>query len=177
MEDVGTTSSRRSLFGRGLAVAAGLVGLGGAAGAARAAVPSTTHLELYGRGLHLHAPSRRAGEVPLKGDRHTAYGELLDGPQGAAVGDFSAAYLSLDSPFAAAASLEIHTFNLAGGTIHGLGSTARGGTGTFVILGGTGRYSGATGSYVARQGARELGGDGTAEFRFTLGGLEGSNAI
>jgi hypothetical protein len=46
-----------------------------------------------------------------------------------------------------------------------------------VVLGGTGRFTGVTGSYVARQGARELGGDGTAEFRFTLAGLEGRNGV
>jgi hypothetical protein len=132
---------------------------------------------LYGRGLHLHAPSRRAGSVPVKGDRHTAYGELLDRQDGVAVGHFTAARLSLDSPFAAASSLEIHTFELADGTIHGLGSAAIGAVGNFVVLGGTGRFTGVTGSYTARQGARELGGDGTAEFHFTLAGLEGRNGI
>ena len=59
---------------------------------------------------------------------------------------------------------------LQDGTIHGLGSVMRGAEGHFVILGGTGRYAGAQGSYVARQSARELGGDGTAEFRLTLAG-------
>jgi hypothetical protein len=113
----------------------------------------------------------------VKGDRHTAYGELLDGPDGAAVGHLTAAHLTLDSPFAAAASLEIHTFDLADGTIHGLGTVPRGAVGTFVVLGGTGRFTGATGSYTARVGLRELGGDGTAEFRFTLAGLEGRNGI
>ena len=77
--------------------------------------PSRTELKLYGRHLHLHAPARRAGELPRKGDRHTAYAELLDGPEGSAVGHFSAAHLSLDSPFAAASSLEIHTFDLPEG--------------------------------------------------------------
>ena len=87
------------------------------------------------------------------------------------VGHFTAAHLTHDSPFAAgASSLEIHTFALKDGTIHGLGSAARGAEGHFVILGGTGRYAGASGSYVARQSSRELGGNGTAEFHLTLAG-------
>lgn len=167
-------SSRRSLLGRGALLAAGALGLGGArargagAGAARTEAKGT-ELRLYGRHLHLHAPSRRAGEVPEKGDRHSAYAELLDRPRGKVIGHFTAAHLTQESPFAASASsLEIHTFTLEGGTIHGLGSAARGVDGQFLILGGTGRYAGAQGSYVARQHARELGGAGTAEFHLTL---------
>jgi hypothetical protein len=83
----------------------------------------------------------------------------------------------MDSPFAAAASLEIHTFDLVGGTIHGLGSAVRGSEGTFVVLGATGRFSGITGSYVSRLGARELGGNGTAEFHFKLSGAEVTHGL
>ena len=173
-------SSRRGVLGRGLIVAAGALGLGGAvkhsrtpeALAAKPSRPFRTEFKLYGRHLHLHAPERRAGELPRKGDRHTAYAELLDRPDGAAVGHFSAAHLTLDSPFAAASSLEIHTFDLDGGTIHGLGSAARGSDATFVVLGGTGKYTGATGSYLARLLPRELGGNGAAEFHLKLAGLE-----
>jgi hypothetical protein len=111
--------------------------------------------------------------VPVKGERHSAYAELFDAPEGRAVGHFSAAHLTHDSPFAATvSSLEIHTFTLPDGTIHGLGSAVRGADGRFVILGGTGVYSGVTGSYLARQSPRELGGNGTAEFHLTLGGQE-----
>jgi len=168
------------MLGRALLAAAGVIGLGGAArhsSAAGTVRQSRTELTLYGRHLHLHAPTRRAGELPRKGDRHTAYAELLDGPEGSAVGHFSAAHLSLDSPFAAASSLEIHTFDLAGGTIHGLGSAVRGADGHFVVLGGTGKYAGATGSYVARRLPPELGGNGTAEFRLTLRGLEVNHGL
>ena len=175
MEEASGASTRRGLLGRGLLVAAGVVGLGGAvrhSSTVEAVQPSRTELRLYGRHLHLHAPTRRAGELPQKGDRHTAYAELLDGPEGAAVGHFSAAHLSLDSPFAAVSSLEIHTFDLPDGTLHGLGSAVRGADGHFVILGGTGKYTGATGSYLARQLPRELGGNGTAEFHLTLAGME-----
>jgi len=170
MEEATRTTSRRSVLGRGLALVAGAVGFG-AAGAAQAATPTAkgTELVLHGRNFHLHNASKRAGIVPESGDRHSAYGELLDRPNGKVVGQFSAAHLTHGSPFAAgASSLEIHTFTLKNGTIHGLGAVARGSEGHFVILGGTGRYSGATGSYVARQNARELGGNGTATFHITL---------
>ena len=172
------STSRRGLLGRGLLVAAGALGLGAAARAERSGgvVPSfgskdADELRLYGRNFHLQAPTRRAGEVPVNGERHSAYGELLDRPGGKVVGHFSAAHLTHDSPFAAAvSSLEIHTFALEGGTLHGLGTAARGSEGHFVILGGTGRYSSAQGSYRARQGVRDLGGNGSAEFHFTLAG-------
>ena len=55
-------------------------------------------------------------------------------------------------------------------SIFGVGAGALG-PATFAVIGGTGRYSGATGSYVARQSRRELGGDGTAEFTLTLDNL------
>jgi hypothetical protein len=166
-----TMSSRRSMLKRSLVLAAGAMGLGAArAGEAAGAMPKAKHeLRLYGRNFHLTSPSHRAGQVPAAGDQHSAYGQLLDRPKGRVVGHFTAAHLTHSSPFAAgASSLEIHTFTLQDGTIHGLGSVARGSEGHFVILGGTGRYAGAQGSYVASQRAREFGGNGTAEFHLTL---------
>ena len=154
-------------------VALGAVGLGAvrrpdAAGAATRPEGSTWTLTLYARQLHLHAPERVPGQVPAKGDRHTGYAQLLNKRNGRVIGHFTAAHSRTDSPFAHTGSLEIHTFHLAEGTIHGLGATARGAEGHFVVLGGTGRYAGVTGSYVARQHPRELGGNGTAEFKLTL---------
>lgn len=157
----------------------------GAAGIAAArrpesatAAPGAKQLRLYGRNFHLHSPSHRAGQVPANGERHSTYGELLDRPGGKVVGHFTAAQLTHDSPFAAAAStLEIHTFTLTSGTIHGLGAVTRGAEGHFVILGGTGAYAGARGGYVARQATRELGGNGTAEFHLTLAGGEAAHGV
>jgi len=162
-------TSRRGVLGHGLALLAGIVGLG-AAEAAAAASPAPTVLRLHGRPFHLHAPASRAGRAPAKGERLSAYGELLDRPDGRRVGHFTAAFFALDSPFAGAASLELHTLHLEEGAIHGLGSAETGAEGHFAILGGTGRYAGVHGSYVARQRLRELGGDGTAEFQLTLAG-------
>jgi hypothetical protein len=176
-----TGTSRRGLLGRGALLAAGALGIA-AAGAQGTAWARTTkrggQLRLYGRNFHLHSPSHQAGTVPEKGDRHSTYGELLDRPNGTVVGHFTAAHLTQDSPFAAvASSLEIHTFTLKGGTIHGLGAVERGAEGHFVIVGGTGQYAGARGNYVARQGSRELGGNGTAEFRLSLLGQEVANGV
>jgi hypothetical protein len=90
----------------------------------------------------------------------------------------TAAHLTQESPFAAAvSSLEIHTFTLRDGTIHGLGSALRGADGEFLILGGTGRYTGIQGSYLTRQGTRGLGGNGTAEFHLTLTRRDGWNGV
>jgi hypothetical protein len=161
-------------------LAAGAIGIGAARRADAAVVTvapagngtRTAELRFYGRNFHLRAAGHEPGQVPTKDERHNTYGELLAHPNGKqVVGHFTAAHLTHNSPFAAgASSLEIHTFALKDGTIHGLGSVARGVEGHFVILGGTGRYAGASGSYVARQNSRELGGNGTAEFHLTLAG-------
>jgi hypothetical protein len=176
-----TSSSRRSLLGRGFLLVAGALGIGaaGGAGSARAARKlRATQLRLYGQNFHLHAPSHRPGQIPTGGDRHSAFGELLDRRGGTVIGNFTAAHLTQESPFAAVvSSLEIHTFTLGDGTIHGIGSAVRGADGQFLILGGTGRYSGIQGGYLARQGTRELGGNGTAEFRLTLTRREGWHGV
>jgi hypothetical protein len=61
----------------------------------------------------------------------------------------------------AGGTIEVHTFRLRDGSLLGMGSTIDGES-VFSIVGGTGRYAGARGSYVAQQRLRELGGDGTA---------------
>jgi hypothetical protein len=82
----------------------------------------------------------------------------------------------VNAPFGAgplaAAFVEQHTLNLGEGTLTGMG-TSQGEESTFAIVGGTGRYAGARGSYVARQLPLEFGGDGTAELVMTIT-LEGT---
>lgn len=178
MENAPRVASRRGVLGRGALLVAGALGVTAAAsraGPAEVAQPAqspargTTELRLFARQFHLHGPARVAGQPPAKGERTSAYGELLDRPGGKVVGHFTAAHITLDSPFAAALSnLEIHTFHLGDGTIHGLGSATPGQAGQFVIVGGTGRFTGASGSYLADQRHREVGGDGTADFQLKL---------
>jgi hypothetical protein len=173
MDEPSHGPSRRSFLVRGIVLAAGALGVGaGGAAAASAAEPAQQTLTLHGRFFHLHAQNRRAGVVPVKGERLTGYGELLDRPNGKKVGEFFSTLFAVDSPFTAtpagATGLEYHSFNLQDGTILGLGTGVTGGESVFAIVGGTGHYAGARGTYVADQRPRELGGNGTAEFRLTL---------
>ena len=113
----------------------------------------------------------QARRGPVKGERFTAYAELLDSPSGKRVGHFTAAFFALDSPFADhGGSLELHTFTLDGGSINGLGTATAGADAEFAVIGGTGRYAGVHGTYLTRIDPRELGGAGAAEFTFTLKG-------
>lgn len=158
----GTT--RRGALGRIGLLAAGALGVGYAAreatddGSARAAKSR----KIYGRDWRLHSPNRVPGERPPAGDRATPQGRLVDGHE-RDLGSFTSAAL--------AGAIEVHTFDLEHGQIFGVGASSEA-AGTFAVIGGTGRYAGANGSYVARQSLRELGGDGTAEFTLTLDDLE-----
>ncbi len=171
--------SRRILLQRGLLLVVGAMGLGAAskgivAPGVLAPPAAATTLRLYGRHWHLFSSERKAGELPARGDRLSVYGELLNAPGGSTVGEFYAASFHLQAPFGsgemAAESAEMHTFNLADGSIIGMGTSAPAtGVGrVYAIVGGTGRYIGARGSYISRQNPLELGGDGSAEFELTL---------
>jgi hypothetical protein len=133
-----------------------------------------SQFKLYGIHWHLNSLNRKKGEQPVKGDIINAYGELMDGPDGTKVGEFLSSGVHVRSPLDrgpfAVANLEFHTFNLKDGTIVGLGAagTRLGQENAFAVVGGTGRYEGARGSYTARQYPQEGGGNGTAEIVFTV---------
>ena len=164
-------TSRRVAIRRGLLTAAGLFGLkaAGPLPPIPAAEASAATLTLYGRNWSSYGQGKRVGELPAQGDRLVASGDLHAGPEGEKVGEFHAAVFHLGAPGqvgpAGAGSLELHTFLLPGGSIIGAGTATPDADrdDAFAIIGGTGRYAGARGSYVARQRYRELGGDGTAE--------------
>jgi len=106
------------------------------------------------------------GHGPTAGGRAAITGDIVDA-SGAFVGRFLGTSTSFDP--GDATSLESHTFQLDDGTIHGMGTVARPGSDeVFAIVGGTGRYLGARGSYVARHMPIELGGDGSAAFTMTF---------
>lgn len=163
-----STSDRRTVLKRGVLTAAAAAAVVVAKGGeARAAIPSPggASLRLLGRGWHTDATAR-----PAKGDAYSVYGELLDA-DGVRVGEFFAACVAIDSPFQltgdGVGSLEIHTLVLGDGSLIGMGA----GTGAergFAVVGGTGAYVGARGSYVAVQDTRGLGGSGTASFDIRL---------
>lgn len=168
-------TSRRNLLTRGLIGAAAAIGLGAGVTAARTGggdgqrETQRTTLRLDGRKWTLTTAGRRLGEQVQPGDRGTVHGELVD-RKGRVVGSFLGSHAAAPSQpggLFADASLELHTFTLEDGTLLGMGSSIKG-VSVFSIVGGTGRYQGARGSYNARQGIPELGGDGTASFEIDL---------
>ena len=161
--------SRKSLLRRGALAAAAAVGVGAGAGAVARSSGAAESLRLQGRSWTATTAGKRFGERIQPGDATTVHGELLDA-SGRVVGTFLGTRLAASAQPAGAtadASLELHTFTLEDGTILGMGS-ARSDGATFAVVGGSGRYAGARGSYVSEQRPLGLGGDGTAAFDLTL---------
>lgn len=168
---------QRALVGLGAAVS---VPFGSAAASQAARDPGPTErISLDGRAWHVVRLEHTPGVQPVKGERLAVCGELVEPATGEKVGEFYAVCVEVDAPFgpgpSAAETIEWHTFRLRDGTLTGMGTSAPPGPARapepeqeFAIVGGTGRYLGARGSYVARQGVRERGGNGTAAFRLTL---------
>ena len=65
--------------------------------------------------------------------------------------------------------LQLHTFEMGDGTLLGMGSAVSGGAGTFAVVGGTGAYRGASGSYTARLGDGRAAPVADFDFDLTLG--------
>jgi hypothetical protein len=150
-------------------VAGGAVGLGVAAKSGEAATEAqprvgrakTQTIVLYGRDWRLHRPGVAPGTRPTPSDVSVPLGRIVDRRQ-KELGRFRASSLP-----GLAGAFQLHTFDLADGTILGIGASKLD-EGSYAIVGGTGRYAGATGTYTARQFPRELGGNGTAEFTLKL---------
>jgi hypothetical protein len=122
---------------------------------------TTQTLVLQGRDWRMNAPGVKPGELAGPTDLPAPFGRFVDA-KGKDLGAFSAANLP-----GAVGAIQLHTFNLVDGTILGIGAAGLH-ENPYAIVGGTGRFSGARGTYVAKQFPRELGGDGTAEFTLTL---------
>ena len=150
MQTDGTSLKRRTLLQRCLGVLAGAGAVAGIAewkgsGRARAAEKAGT-LTLYGRQRPVVSPNA---------DRVTAFGELTDRPGGEVVGSFYTNRFGVNAPFggqtADAPSVELHVLQLADGTLFGLGGgRVDHGVIARALVGGTAKYSGASGSYVER---------------------------
>ncbi len=161
---------RREAIRRTFLAAAALFGLttvGTAAGAVRSA-PAGRVMRLSGTDWHRQSSSSDAGLPPEPGERAGVTGVLVD-EGGDTVGTFRAASFLNEALWAdgQTVSLEFHTFDMGPDVLFGLGED-RGPDGVFAVVGGTGRFSGARGSYKAVQSPYETGGDGTAHFEFTL---------
>ena len=180
-------TNRREALGRAFALFGAAIGFG-AAGKDLSAAPleerpadntskngREAKLVLKARGLRISSQDLRRGELPTAGVRMMARAEIVSSsPKNEELGEFLATYHRVNTPGKVAdhepGSLEQHTFILPEGTIFGTGVSASGmdGEGQFAIIGGTGRYQGVRGSYVARQSHVDFGGDGSATFTFTL---------
>ncbi len=171
----GPKASRRAILRHGvlaLGAVAGVVGLGSAADRIRSGnllaqqAPGPAMLTLIGTDWHLVASGLKRGDLPKRGDQVSVSGTLIMNPGTDAVGSFFASVQHLDSRVGhgsyATVQQETHTFQLPDGTLFGMGTTVPGAGGAFAIVGGTGRYLGASGSYVAQQNPFETGGDGSA---------------
>jgi len=154
-------TKRRTLLQRGIALLAGGAAIAGTtrwAGAASppsAAAPSTT--------LTLYARLRPAAHQHGGDGRLVASGDLLDRPDGDAIGTFHTNCFCLTSPFgvqASAANLEFHVLQLKDGTLFGMGSGLEASGGRLAaIVGGTDQFAGRSGTYVQRSIAGEIGND------------------
>ena len=172
-------TNRREVLKSALLTTAVGIGAAGASGLTTldgAAQPKPgEQIVLYGVRWQITSQDLKRGELPPAGIRMQVRGELYDKPSGGRkTGDFFATYHRLSTPGKAAhhepGSLELHTFVFSDGTLIGSGvaNSALESEGQFAIVGGTGRYHGAGGSYLATQRHVEFGGDGSALFTLTL---------
>ncbi len=160
-------TTRRSALGRLAIALGGAVGIGGGATAV-AKAQTTGDPAIEPRKAHaitLHARELRT--APLHRDPRSVeatddapFGELLD-QRHRPVGTFRAVVLP--------AGGSLHTFKLPGGELFGIGAGGLEGT-AHAIVGGTGRFAGAAGSYSVTPASRLPGRSVT--FSFTLTALE-----
>jgi hypothetical protein len=152
-----TKTTRRGIVAGGIALLGGL-GLGAAATSRATDSESTS-----GRTLALRAPKLRVGNpdaspgIPGRATRLEGEAQLVD-RHGKAAGVFSSVVLPSGRD-----GVELHTFQLEGGTLLGMGRV-----GGYAVVGGTGAYAGASGAYLFEHRAEHLGGDGSAHFVIDL---------
>jgi hypothetical protein len=174
-------TNRRDALRKGFALLGAAVGIGAAAKGHKTAAEESSdpkqgkQVVLHVRGLRISSQDLRRGELPPAGVRMLAKAEIVADPSSSLrVGDFFASYYRINAPGKVAdhepGSLEQHTFVFPEGNIFGSGvaTSGRDSEGQFAITGGTGRYLGARGSYIARQSHVDFGGNGTATFTLTL---------
>jgi hypothetical protein len=162
--------SRRELLKRGIGVAAAGIGIStGVAPNADARAPRM--LTLHGTGVRARVHGNSRGRLPRPDDHVTIHGQLINGLD--ADGTFGSSGVAIRLPDSDEITLlEQHLFVTQSGMLTGAGQRT-GDTGTFAITGGTGRFTGASGSYTARLSPSGLGGDGTARFDLAFAIKEG----
>ncbi|HEY2706152.1 MAG TPA: hypothetical protein VGL20_20920 [Candidatus Dormibacteraeota bacterium] len=180
--------TRRGALKSGVALLAGAVGLevvgrardGAAAELALplpAVPPAASTVVLHARRLRAVPVGGRPGMPVEHGARLTLLADLVDAG-GAVVGSLTGVSHCTVAPLSSddwpVGAIETHTLSLRDGTILGMGTApaVAWGTGAFAVVGGTGRYAGATGSYVAEQQNDAAGGRGCARYTLTLTAAE-----
>lgn len=174
-------TNRRDALRKGFALLGAAVGIGVAGKGDKTAAQEPSDLKqgkqivLHVRRLRIHSQDLRRGELPPAGVRMLARADIIpDSSSTVKVGDFFSSYYCINAPGKVAdhepGSFEQHTFVFPEGNIFGSGVAPSGmdREGQFAITGGTGRYVGARGSYIARQSHVDFGGKGTATFTLTL---------
>ena len=172
MNEVGTPTPRRTLLQRGLALIGGALGVGAVGGEVHARAESGARaqtLHLLGR---RRTPARLAGAMPGAHQHAVSSGDLLDAKGDETIGSFHTNGFChetrLGTPMPSDSNIAFQTFVLAEGSLFGLGGgPSPGGDRTCAVLGGTGRYAGAQGTYVERVPAQSKGRN-AVEFVFTL---------
>ena len=166
MEEAPGTASRRSFVTRaGLALAAAL-GAGAGAGVTLKlnGDDGDDRITLRAQNYSAQIPGKRFGERPMPGEALHVYGDLFDAAN-RPLGELRGSSVPMAAP--GQAHVETHVFSLAEGTIMGMG-TILDTESVFAIVGGTGKYTGARGTYTSKQRPRGLGGDGTADIVIEL---------
>jgi len=159
------TTKRRSFVQRVVCLFGGVIGassLPSSQAAPKAALPvpiaKSGSIELHLECRHKHRSGQQNGHA-------ICGGEILDAAGGRMVGHFHANCFNADSPFGtanpfAASNVEMHTLRLADGTLFGMGasSSKTENEKAHAIIGGTGKYAGARGTYIiSGKGAPQSG--------------------
>src|SRR5690348_1152194 len=168
-----TGTKRRTLLQRGMALLAGGAAIAGGARWAMAASPPASppnSLTLFARKRPVVGMPSMFGPVPAADGRMVASGELLDAPDGNAIGTFYTNSFGVQSPFGgqtvAASGLEFHVLQLKDGTLFSIGSGTddAGGVRPLAVVGGTDRFAGKSGSCLTRAVAGASHADDVREF-------------
>lgn len=151
-------TGRRTLLKGGLLALAGLVGWKAADVASGPAAATGSEFGLNAVGLR-----------ESSGNEGALAGDLVDS-SGGVIGSVSSAPLSAASGPGAEPGTEFQTFTTPEGILFGIGVPAPRDDRpvAYAIVGGTGKYAGATGTYTAETRPEHMGGDGTAGYRFNL---------
>ena len=167
----GAATTRRAVISRGLwgiagAVGLGIAGPGVAFGASKNTTPAAgpARLSLVVHDVRFTSPASKPGTLPEAGAIASPHGALHDAA-GQQVGRFSGGTLP-----GAGDQIAIQRFALVDGTIIGMGSGRLDGE-QYAVVGGTGRYAGAIGTYVAQIRSGAQGRD--AEFLISITGTRG----